>query len=179
MYECMLDLETLAVTYDAVILSIGAVQFDLERPDLKGARFYQNVDPESCVAAGLKVDPGTIAWWGQQDAKAREGLLINQVQLKEACEKLRDWMKLHKIGKVWGNGATFDCVIVRTAFDAVKVDYPIHFSNDRDVRTIMDVARRLIGKPLEKVKRAGVNHNALDDALYQVQYVSDAYRRLK
>jgi hypothetical protein len=46
--DLMIDLETLGLTANSVVLSIGAVFFDLEGEDL-GPTFYTNVDRESCV----------------------------------------------------------------------------------------------------------------------------------
>jgi hypothetical protein len=62
----MIDLETLATSTDAAILTIGAVKFDpfgkdIQEPQMES--FYVRVDLDSCHDIGLKVNDDTIAWW--------------------------------------------------------------------------------------------------------------------
>ena len=47
MKDVMVDLETLATSADAVILSIGAVRFDLETGEIDDAGFYASISVES------------------------------------------------------------------------------------------------------------------------------------
>jgi hypothetical protein len=44
---------------------------------------------------------------------------------------------------VWGNGATFDNVILRASYERELIPCLWHFWNDRDVRTIVELGRSL------------------------------------
>jgi len=57
----MLDLETFGTDNDSVICSIGAVEFDIVTGK-RGMEFYQKIDIQSCLDAGLKVSGQTILW---------------------------------------------------------------------------------------------------------------------
>jgi len=56
---------------------------------------------------------------------------------------------------------------------------PWFFANDRDVRTIVDLGRQLRNiDPKKDLELEGTAHNALDDAKFQVRYVSAIYQAL-
>jgi len=177
--DCMLDLETLGVGTNAVVISIGAVMFDLDTHDRVGETFYTNVNVQSCLDAGLTVNGGTLGFWLKQPDEARLALLSDPIPfLKVACQKFAEYCTRNWAKTLWGNGATFDNIIIRNAFYAVGEQFPVHYRGDRDVRTIVDLAKRL-GVGQERTTRVGVHHNALDDAMYQVGYVTDLYRKIK
>jgi DNA polymerase III epsilon subunit-like protein len=68
--DVMVDLETLGTVAGCVVLSIGAVGFDMDGLDETG--FHLTVNRESCEEAMLFVDPDTEAWWGRQSPVAQE-----------------------------------------------------------------------------------------------------------
>ena len=73
--DIMIDLETLATSSDAAILTIGAVKFDpldynVEFDD--SDKFYVKVDLDSCNDINLTVSEDTINWWATQSEEARE-----------------------------------------------------------------------------------------------------------
>ncbi len=61
MNHLMLDLETWGTAPGSALRSIGAVFFDLDGKT--GETFYRNIDKQSCLDAGLKIDPATVSWW--------------------------------------------------------------------------------------------------------------------
>ena len=61
--DLMIDLETLATSPDASILTIGAVKFDPFGDDVKNPKcekFYCRVDLDSCDALGLVTNDATV-----------------------------------------------------------------------------------------------------------------------
>ena len=72
MRHLMLDLETLGTTPGCVVLSIGAVEFDLD--GIK-SEFRAHIDVDSSTALGLKVDARTVMWWLDQSKEAQNALL--------------------------------------------------------------------------------------------------------
>ena len=72
--DIMIDLETLATSPDAAILTIGAVRFDpfgRELTDPEMDSFYVRVDLDSCDEIGLVTNDDTIAWWANQSDEAK------------------------------------------------------------------------------------------------------------
>jgi hypothetical protein len=62
--DVMIDLETLATSTDAVVLTIGAVKFDPFGSDIKEPAmdsFYVKIDIDSCDELGLVANDDTIA----------------------------------------------------------------------------------------------------------------------
>ncbi len=61
----MVDLETLATSPDAVILTLGAVTFD-PASDRTFDKLYYRVDLDSCTNLGMRIDDATVDWWSKQ-----------------------------------------------------------------------------------------------------------------
>ncbi|NQW82286.1 MAG: 3'-5' exoribonuclease, partial [Polaromonas sp.] len=59
----MVDLETLGTVADAVILSIGAVKFDLDSDAIDDDGFYASISIESNQETGRRIQEDTLIWW--------------------------------------------------------------------------------------------------------------------
>jgi len=152
--QVMLDLETLGTKPGSVIVAIGAVKF---RDGEILSEYYERIDPRSCVDAGLKVDVGTVMWWMRQDNAARLEIAKGGEPLKDVLEAFDNWIVNPEV-EVWGNGVGFDNALLSAAYDAVKMDCPWEFYNDRCYRTLKNLY------PQVGITRSGTHHNALDDA---------------
>jgi exodeoxyribonuclease VIII len=165
MTHVMLDLETFGNGSDALIVSIGACKFD---PCGSGVTdsFHVAIDPVSAQAIGLKIDAGTVMWWLHADrAPAREALLANEmVDIGSALSGFAEWFGGTSM-PVWGNGATFDNVILRHAFQRYGLPCPWHFGHDRCYRTMKNLAPHVL------IERTGTHHDALDDAVSQALHL--------
>jgi hypothetical protein len=80
--------------------------------------------------------------------------------------------------RVWGNGATFDNIILRESFSRLNLQELWNWFNDRDVRTIVGLGREIGFDPKRDMPFDGEPHNALHDAIHQAKYVSAIYQRL-
>src|SRR5712692_5559603 len=144
MRHLMVDLETLDSATTATIVSIGAVFFDPESQKL-GPQFKVNVKAQTAQDAGLTISASTVEWWFKQSAEARASLYTpTPIELKPALIRFDEFYKLHgqkdKIGNaiayVWGNGATFDNVILRHAYAKAVLACPWSFRYDSCFRTL-------------------------------------------
>lgn len=158
----MLDLETLGDCNEAAIISIGAVKFN-ETEILD--EFHVGVDPRSCEQLGLKITASTVLWWLDHDRQpAREALFnLERVDLASALVGFSDWFGEKKC--IWGNGATFDNIILRSAYRACGMPYPTPFWLDRCYRTVKNLA------PGIELVREGTHHDACDDARCQAKHL--------
>lgn len=170
MSHLMIDIETLGTRSNAVIMSIGAVQFNL-KGDTK-AVLHRGVTINSCLNAGLEVDGDTIEWWLRQDKKNIEKLLeLEKRHLSIVLQEL-DSIDMHQNGwSVWSHGSVFDIVLLENAYKAVGRKPWWDHRNVRDTRTLFDIAEY-------KYKAKG-GHDALEDATNQAIAVQEAYQKLK
>ena len=159
----MVDLETLGNNSNAVIISIGAVAFDLDSNETFSDTFYSIIDPESCVRSGLKMDVSTVMWWMKQSDQARKAFEKEGSPLIEVLFGFAAWYP--EGAKFWGNGATFDNVILSNAYSACDMKKPWGYADDRCYRTVKALY------PDVKVERVGVYHNAVDDAVTQAKHL--------
>lgn len=196
MKNVMVDIETLDNTSTSLILSIGACTFD---DTGTGANvFYTTVNAASCHDIGLTVSADTAAWWYRQSPEARNALfgenhldILQQLAagqeptrellaeltpggmaIGDALEELIGWWP--KDATFWGNGATFDNVIVGEAYRRLGARRPWHFTADRCYRTM-----KAQFPQVKATARAGTYHNALDDALYQADHMAKILAYLK
>lgn len=171
-----LDLETLGTGSNAAIVSIGAVEFHAHGV---GRAFHQNVTFTSAVAHGF-VDGDTIRWWlGQSDA-ARQSLVSGSAQdLPEVLYGLNEWVQAMTPNgdvRLWGNGASFDCVVLENAYKRAGIDPFFTFRQHRDLRTLLS----LVPENSRKLMWASptVAHDALSDATAQALTICNAYKYL-
>ena len=169
----MIDIETLGTKSYSAILSIAAVEFDLDTGEF-GNTFYVNVDKESCKNVGLKTDDETVEWWNNQSKEAKESLEIHKETLDIALKMLRNFLK-GKNYKIWGNSARFDLGILANAFEIIGLEIPWIYKNERCVRTLVSFQPEI----KDKMNFIGTRHNALDDCIHQIKYCSEIWNHLK
>lgn len=178
----MIDLETMGKKSNAPIVSIGAVFFN-PATGSTGGEFYASVSLESSMLLGGSPDAETIIWWLKQSPEARSAITMSDaLTLVDALELLSDFISENSdVGsdvQVWGNGASFDNVILRSSYDRAEIECPWKYWNDRDVRTITEMGSAVGIKPRYDIPFEGDMHNALSDARHQVKYVSAIWREL-
>ena len=170
----MLDLETMGTADNAAITAIGATAYCSEKEQKVGNDFYEVVNLESSVDCGLSLDASTVIWWMNQEEEAKK------IYTQESQENALDLISiLYHFGEyieefnvkpsnivLLGNGATFDNVILRNAFEAAGDTYPISFRNDLCYRTL----NHFFKDKVEWEGRVGTYHNALDDAKTQMNH---------
>lgn len=179
----MVDMETMGNSPDAPIVSIGAVFFEPSTGNT-GAEFYQVVSLESSMSFGMKPDASTIQWWLKQSSEARSAILVDGAMgLREALELLADFIAENAANgshtvQLWGNGCSFDNVILRRAYALTETPFAVPFWNDRDVRTMVELGKSVGINPRFDIPFEGDMHNAFSDARHQVKYVSAIWQRL-
>ena len=174
--DIMIDLETLATSPDAAILTIGAVKFDPYGKDIidpEMESFYVKVDLDSCHDIGLVTNDDTIAWWGQQDQIVQDeafGEGPDRLHISDAMAQLYKFCWGAK--RVWSNGAAFDVPICETAFKRVHKAIPWSFWQVRDVRTAFDLG-------IDPKRPPVTAHHALEDAWNQAVGIQNVYNTLR
>jgi len=167
----MVDMETMAVTPDAVVLTLGAVHFNPYGNGVGDSIYFRiNIDDQD--ALGRSVDPGTLEWWGKQDPVIMEEAFSEEdrIPLVEAMDRFHKfaWGCSH----FWSHGATFDLVMLENIYRQIGKPLPWNYWQLRDTRTLFD-----LGYDPDMPK--GEKHNALQDAIRQAVGVQNIYTKLK
>jgi hypothetical protein len=182
MQNVMVDIETLGNGPQAPMLTIAAVFFDLKTGEV-GPSFYTVIDLVSELELGAKPDADTIYWWLAQSDAARAAVTAKPRERNvDALKRLGGFIKSHCSDldrvQVWGNGSTFDNTILRSGYQRCGVKPFWVFWNDCDVRTIVKAGLDIGFNPKKELPFVGEKHNALDDAIHQVKYVSAIWQKI-
>jgi hypothetical protein len=162
MKDIMIDIETLDTKETAVIVSIGAVFFDIKTKTL-GKELYRTCTEDLEWQVDMyrrTVSMDTLKWWLNQSSEARNIFQPNSIgsQAFSLCLiDLREFIHLSKGVNVWANSPSFDLRILKDAFNSCAEAPPFKYYQERDFRTIAAVHNIKLDS----------NHNALDDAKAQ------------
>jgi hypothetical protein len=166
----MVDLETMAVSPRAVVLSLGAVHFNPYGNGYADS-LYMRINIDDQDALGREVDPNTLDWWAKQDAKVMEEAFSpdDRVPLVEAVDRF------HKFAwgcdAFWAHGSVFDITILEDLYKQVGKPVPWQYWQIRDTRTLFD-----LGRDPDMPKNS--KHDALQDAIRQSVGVQNIYNKL-
>jgi len=166
----MVDMETMAVTPNAVVLSLGAVHFNPYGSGYSDKIYFRiNIDDQD--ALNREVDPSTLDWWSKQDPAIMEEAFSpdDRISLVDAMDQF------HKFAwgcdKFWSHGATFDLVILENIYRQLNKPLPWNYWQLRDTRTLFDLG-------FDPDMPTGSKHDALQDAIRQAVGVQNMYRKL-
>lgn len=194
--DIMVDIETLGNETESTIIQIAAMAFDIKTGEVKD-KFNMIADIEKNELP-ISATGGTIKWWLNTNAELLKELLNEgKVSSEDMIKYFHGWMSelRHKEARekkdltltgdlyLWGNGILFDNKIIQHHMESIGLEYPIFYRNDRDVRTIVDLAGAKSGLSEKELKakfndESLVAHNAFDDVVYQISLVSGCYNML-
>lgn len=162
----MLDIETLDTTPSAVVLSIGAVKFNVEGI---GETFYATL--RASEQDSRTQSASTLEWWSKQSPEAKAAVFPPHGAAESVRSALARFVAFfdHDKYDVWGNGAAFDNVIVKHLLAQYGLECPWRYSGDRCFRTLKALVYSNFPNLKESAISYGTAHNALDDAIAQAQ----------
>lgn len=168
----MVDIETLSTAVNAVVLSIGAVEFHPTSGEILN-EFYHELRLQD--QTHRKIDVGTVQWWFKQVLEEHNQTPIynnaNKTPVRNALILLRDFLGEGK-KCVWACDPDFDCAILSNLYEEYKLQTSWEYNEPKSVRTVRVLAEiHSVGLP-EFVK----SHNALDDCKRQVAEIVEFNR---
>lgn len=167
MNDVMTDIEAMGTGTNGMITQIGACFFDIKTGEI-GDTFSVNISMENSFKEGFVIDPGAVKFW--LDETNRTFLGGQLLSVREAMGKYRAFASSAK--RMWSH--QFDFVLIQQALDKVKLDL-LKWKKWRDINTLV----WLSGLTKDKSDNVRQNaHDALSDALYQVNYCVMAMRRI-
>lgn len=166
--DVMIDIETLDTTPTSVILSIGAVPFNIVTGEC-GQEYWSKCDVSLQVHDGRTISLDTLQWWIKQDANFLSNSLSGGEWVTRSIQHMNDFITEKCIDEVrlWSNSPSFDLIILK---NAVNNPWPFPFWRERDVRTFVAI-RSDIAK--EFARKA--THDPVDDCLRQIDMVCAVY----
>lgn len=183
--DVVIDLETLGVDVDAIVTQVSAHAFHVDKiePLDEYQSFNELLDLHS-IKGQLPIDLQTLEFWTQDDTVSTFNTLLHSHSgndEKTLWTKFSDWLvELNKkyTVRVWGNGILFD--IGKTTYNLEKwnLKYPVQFYNERDIRTITELAAiklNCTSPEFQKLTENTHHHDALADVIWEAQYIQKAY----
>ena len=176
--HAMIDIETLGLFVDSVIVEIGAVTF--EQPYAPGgvridgcrilSRLSLGVSVADNLAKGRHIDPNTVLWWMKTDAGRLQSFFEpGRLSLAEAFDELI--AEVADAKTVWANGINFDLSVLQHALPWGRV-LPWKYNAVRDYRTV----RKLLGGDVEEPENPNP-HFAGADAEHQARHLCAILKR--
>jgi len=178
-YGVMVDLETLSLDYEAMLLSIGAVSFPLPHPPVFEneaiSLFYRKIKLEGQQAIGREFNPETLRWWFTQPSHVqKEAFDANGLDLAIALSHFMAFLPRvmqKQPDEIWSNGADFDIPILQHYFRRNGYQIPWSYKSVRCFRTLKELHPGHEPEGFDKNK-----HNALEDALHQTKWLHKIMR---
>lgn len=178
--DVMLDIETMSTRLDALVLSIGAVEFTLHAAGPKvHTRMLLVLHWQQQLLLGRHVHQDTQRWWAQQTDEARAHWthpsvppLPVEASLTELGQYLYTAGVARKGGsKLWANGAVFDVGVLEHLYAQLGSNQPPwYYSNVRDARTVYGVCghvRQATDTMLQQEQELH-SHSPVDDCVSQI-----------
>lgn len=162
--ELMIDIETLSTQPNAAIISIAAVLFNIETKQFATPTFYEEID--HVTLNDFHKDPKTLAWWEKQQQPIPQGT----TSIESALRALIVFIEKTPPARIWANSPSFDLVILKHACSHFDLVWPIAYWQERDVRTLKDVAKA--------PKNFNATHNAIEDCISQIRVVTDCFNAI-
>jgi len=184
--DIMTDIETLGLGVDATIFQISAIAFNIENGEYIN-KFNMTADIEKNKT--LNVSGRTLKWWLNTDKELLTKLLNSgECSSEEMIKEFHNWIislsdKMDNV-YLWGNGILFDNKIIQHQMQSLGLEYPIFYRNDRDMRTLVELASHKVGLSTEKEFRDKFRnpkltpHDAFDDVVGQIDIVVKSYNIL-
>lgn len=140
MTHIMTDIESLGTRPGCVVLAVAFVRFSDE------TQVTLNLSIPDQTALGLEMDPDTLSWWQDQEAKhpgAWAAATSNPTSLTQALQYISDWLAWASPEAdplIWCHGATFDAPILQELYRRAGIPCPWKFWNIQCTRTLYNLA---------------------------------------
>jgi len=168
----MIDLETLGVLPDTVIMTLGAVKFDPYGDAEPHSELYMRLDVEEQTEVYSRtILDDTLAWWATQPQEIQDEAFgdHDRTSVEDFVRQLNRWCV--GLDVLWCQGPTFDFVILEDFYRMVGQPSPWAYWQIRDSRTLFAL---MPTDPRKQIQQQ--LHNALADSYFQAKCVQKCYK---
>ncbi len=165
----MLDIETLATTPDAVVMSVGVVKFD-PHTGVPHNKTLWRPDIDEQTERDRHISDSTLEWWAKQPEHIQEDAFSDhgRIPVVEFMKELNRYCV--GMEKIWCQGPQFDMLILENLYIQYGHHFGWQFWQVMDCRTLFQLMpvdpRKAIQQDL---------HSADADAYYQAIGVQQCY----
>tara|TARA_R110002167_G_C12707228_1_gene655138 strand:- start:32023 stop:32577 length:555 start_codon:yes stop_codon:yes gene_type:complete len=183
MKHVMIDIETMASSKDAAVISIGLAEFNPITGEIVSTLEVRNT-LKAQRELGRRFDPATVEWWLTQSKPAQMALLAKPryddpaKMMKEVDTYLNGICSSQWDLALWAKGPSFDLTICRDLAEMCEVRWKGHFSREYCVRTMLMIAKANQWDDILAMEPT-IAHGALSDAEHQARQVMEVMKRLK
>lgn len=172
----MIDLETLATSPNAMVLTIAGIRFNYKQ-NYKNIQspydldyFYCRVDTAS--QSHRDINEETMQWWSKQSEDVRIEAFAEEdrLSLEDAMTAFNYWAR--SADRYWANGAAFDFPILETCNQQLGFASPWNYWQAMDARTVYKMVP-------DHYSPKQMHHHALYDCLTQIQKLTDCFKTLQ
>lgn len=167
-----LDLETLGLKQNSVIVNVGITYFDPAKVDsfdtlLKRSKIF-TLDRSVQKLLGRIEYAATLEWWKKQGEEAKRQLDVAGNPPDVVARYLKDYLRSYgdKRSRIYCRGTHFDIALLESLFLQFNVDHPWHYRKPRCSRTVLDewgiTDDMLVERPENMVA-----HNSAADAAFE------------
>ena len=176
--DIMIDIETTSTKYNACIVSIGVVAFNVYDSKLKQKELEIFVDKDSCDKLNLHTSQETMDWWSSQDENIRKKIFESQPRLdiKDALIALTNFCNSFNARRYWCHGINFDPIVLENAYEKCELTPPWKFFQLRDSRTIKQL---LTLNELNSIPKSVNCHDSIEDCRNQINILHFTYKKFK
>jgi len=167
MSSLMIDIEGLATTHNALILTIAAQSFDPFGTGYIDRQYYARITLES--QEDREINDETVIWWSSQGAAQEEAFNENdRIPLNDALDGLYKIAWQHDL--IWAQGPTYDINILEHAYRSRGKKQPWQYYKIRDNRTVLALWPDHPKPP--------TSHHALEDCRRQIDILQATLQHL-
>lgn len=163
MADIMIDIETLGRRNDTAIVEIGAVAFNPEDNKYISS-FHIVISKDHWLDHNRTATMETLMWWITNNHQNISNILKGISTYEEALDSLSDFINEYKSDntRIWTKGP-MDLFALKDLYEVLNKSIPWEFWQPRDIRTLSDIPG------WEKISTKKNTHNALEDAINQVE----------
>lgn len=184
MKHVMIDIETMASSTDAAVLSIGLCEFDPASGTITERAQEYRCTFEAMEKLGRRFAPDTMEWWLKQGKAAQTRLLeaprFSDARALVAATNEFLYNTAARAGDLalWAKDPTFDIMIMRSLCSDLDMTWHGKFYREYSVRTMLMIAQANGWDDILAMS-ADVEHGALSDAIHQAEQVMAVMQRMK
>lgn len=181
MHHLMVDIETLALDERALILQVGAVEFNPFEGTI-GQPYSWDLDYRDQHTRSIDAD--TVLWWMRQSDEARKAVMDPRFARTNVHEFLKQFRGIvEKSDRVWAHYTDFDLrklnnLSADTEYWSTKEPL-IPWFKWRDAVALRDFVVAAEDGKMPEFPGQGKEHIALEDAILQAKVVNRAYDLMK
>lgn len=143
MTHIFINLDTLALEANAVILAIHAVKFSPLSNEFEHLDIYPSLEDQ--LASNRVIDDSTMVWWEMQPSNVIEDVFRDtRTPFNEAINTLNKFCQ--HVPNIWCKRLSFEIPMLTSAFKTTNTPTPWQLYNLRDTGTLFDYCNYRIKK---------------------------------